>query len=63
MLAVAEKFCDRVGILHRGELMAEGEPERLMAEHGETSLEDLFVRLVGSVAQESLQTDLDGLEP
>ncbi len=62
ILEVAEKFCDRVGILHRGELIAEGEPGRLLAEYGAPTLEDLFVRLVGGEAREGLREYLDALE-
>jgi ABC-2 type transport system ATP-binding protein len=42
MYEVAE-VCDRVLFLSRGKVMLEGAPDRLIAEHGAATLEDLFV--------------------
>jgi ABC-2 type transport system ATP-binding protein len=42
MYEVAE-VCDRVLFLSRGKVLLSGEPERLIAEHGAATLEDLFV--------------------
>ncbi len=47
VLDVAEQICDRVGILHRGTLCAEGTAAELRARHGGESLEDVFVRVTG----------------
>jgi ABC-2 type transport system ATP-binding protein len=50
VLEVAERVCDRVGILDRGRLIAVGTMEalRAQAESGEEStLEDLFLQLTG----------------
>lgn len=46
-LSVAEAVCDRVGILHRGHLAALGTLAELkaQAQHGETDLEELFLRI------------------
>jgi ABC-2 type transport system ATP-binding protein len=44
MYEVAET-CDRVLFLSRGKVLLEGEPERLVAEHGAANLEDLFVEV------------------
>jgi ABC-2 type transport system ATP-binding protein len=44
MYEVAE-VCDRVLFLSRGRILLDGEPDRLIAEHGDANLEDLFVRL------------------
>jgi sodium transport system ATP-binding protein len=42
----AEKLCDRVAILHRGHILAEGTLEELRCEHGENDLEELFFQLI-----------------
>ena len=41
-----EKLCDRVAILHRGHLLAEGGLEELREQHREQDLEELFFRLI-----------------
>ncbi len=47
-LAEAELLCDRIGLLHRGRLLAEGTPTALRAAAGDApSLEEAFLRLVG----------------
>jgi sodium transport system ATP-binding protein len=46
-LAEAELLCDRVGLLHRGRLLAEDTPAQLRARAGgASSLEEAFLRLV-----------------
>jgi sodium transport system ATP-binding protein len=46
-LAEAELLCDRIGLLHRGRLLAEGTPATLRALAGNAaSLEEAFLRLV-----------------
>ncbi|SNB44708.1 ABC transporter ATP-binding protein [Geobacter sp. DSM 9736] len=45
-----EAVCDRVLFLSRGKILLQGNPKTLPAEHGEETLEDLFV----SVAREPL---------
>ncbi len=40
-----EEVCDRVLFLSRGRILLEGDPKRLPAEHGASSLEALFIRL------------------
>ena len=50
-LAEAELLCDRIGLLHRGRLLAEGTPQALRAAAGDApSLEQAFLRLVGAGA-------------
>jgi sodium transport system ATP-binding protein len=50
-LAEAELLCDRIGLLHRGRLLAEGSPAELRARaDGATSLEEAFLRLVAGLA-------------
>ena len=48
ILEVAEKLCDRVGIINRSELVAVGTIEELKAKvaTGESSLEDVFMNIV-----------------
>ena len=48
ILEIAEKMCDRIGIIHKGQLIAEGTLDELRArvEAGST-LEDLFLQLTG----------------
>lgn len=48
ILEIAERMCDRIGIINRGELIAIGTMEELRAMgKGETSLEDIFLGLTG----------------
>jgi len=42
-----EYLCDRIGIIHKGRLIAEGAPRDLIKEHGVENLEEVFVKLVG----------------
>jgi sodium transport system ATP-binding protein len=49
-LAEAELLCDRIGLLHRGRLLAEGSPKELRARAGDaSSLEEAFLRLVAGL--------------
>ena len=48
ILEVVERVCDRVGILHRGQLAALGSPREMTEESGEATLADLFLRITGS---------------
>jgi sodium transport system ATP-binding protein len=41
-----EKLCDRVGIIHRGHMLAEGTVDGLRAEYREDDLEELFFQLI-----------------
>ena len=49
ILEIAEKMCDRIGIIDKGNLIAEGTLEKLRKMKGEfkASLEDLFLKLTG----------------
>ncbi len=50
VLEIAEKMCDRIGILDEGELLAEGTMDELRNRESMkdgTSLEDLFLKLTG----------------
>jgi ABC-2 type transport system ATP-binding protein len=49
ILEIAERMCDRIGIINRGELIAVGTMSELRAsdKSGEASLEDIFLSLTG----------------
>ncbi|MFO7903190.1 MAG: ABC transporter ATP-binding protein [Planctomycetota bacterium] len=42
----AERLCDRIAIMHRGNILAEGSLDELLALHGEDDLEELFFGLI-----------------
>ncbi len=42
-----EFLCDRVAIIHRGRIVAEGEPKRLLEKFSAENLEEVFVKVVG----------------
>ena len=48
-MEVADRLCDRVGVLHRGKLVATGSPAELKASLGrpEATLEDVFTHYAG----------------
>jgi sodium transport system ATP-binding protein len=41
-----EKLCDRVAIIHRGQILAEGPLEEVRSQHHERDLEELFFQLI-----------------
>ncbi len=42
----AERLCDRIAIMHRGHILAEGTLEELQTENREDDLEELFFQLI-----------------
>ena len=42
----AEKLCDRIAIIHRGSILAEGTLEEMRDRHQERDLEELFFQLI-----------------
>jgi len=42
----AEKLCDRIAIMHRGHILAEGTLGELCEQHGQPDLEEVFFRLI-----------------
>jgi sodium transport system ATP-binding protein len=42
----AERLCNRIAIMHRGRILAEGTLAELREEHQESELEELFFRLI-----------------
>lgn len=56
LLDVVERFCTRVGVIHRGRLILEGTVEEVkerIAEGRESSLEEIYLKLLGSRAVEA----------
>lgn len=54
ILEIAERMCDRIGIIHQGQVIAVGTMSELrslrftgVATDGDTSLEDIFLGLTG----------------
>jgi ABC-2 type transport system ATP-binding protein len=47
LMEEAERECDRLAIIDRGRLVAQGAPEELLAEHGADSLDDVFAAATG----------------
>ncbi len=58
VLEVAERLCDRVGIIHKGRLIAVNtveEMKNLFAQEGDKSLEEIFLEITGaSLPQDQL---------
>jgi len=56
ILEIAERMCDRVGIINEGELVAVGSIAELRAksEDGATSLEDIFLQLTGGPEEQEI---------
>src|SRR5688572_4409392 len=44
----AERLCDRIAIMHRGHILAEGTLSELQDRHGEHDLEELFFQLISN---------------
>jgi len=42
----AERLCDRIAIMHRGNILAEGTLEEIRDRHGQSDLEELFFQLI-----------------
>lgn len=45
----AEMLCDRVGLIHAGQILAMGTPDELYANTGTTNLQEAFLQLVDGV--------------
>ena len=60
ILEIAERMCDRVGIIQSGELIAVGTVDELRRKTGEqSSLEDLFLKLTGSEEYKAVIKELE----
>src|SRR5215216_6817066 len=53
ILEIAERMCDRIGIINKGELIAVGTMDelRMLDKTGQTSLEDIFLSLTGGAEE------------
>jgi ABC-2 type transport system ATP-binding protein len=53
ILEIAERMCDRIGIINQGQLIAQGSMDELRAldKTGQTSLEDIFLDLTGGAEE------------
>ncbi len=53
ILEIAERMCDRIGIINRGQLIAVGTMDELrtLDKTGQTSLEDIFLSLTGGAEE------------
>ncbi len=53
ILEIAERMCDRIGIINKGQLVAVGTMDELrsLGKAGETSLEDIFLGLTGGAEE------------
>ena len=49
IMSEVEKLCDTIGIIHDGKLLTEGTLAQLRQQHGETDLEEIFVKVVAPV--------------
>lgn len=47
LMEEAEKLCSEIAIIDKGEIIAQGEPQQLIAEKQTTNLEQLFLKLTG----------------
>ncbi|WP_036936737.1 ABC transporter ATP-binding protein [Pseudobacteroides cellulosolvens] len=46
-MSEVEKLCDRIGIIHKGKLVDTGTIDELKAKYNNSSLEEIFIHLVG----------------
>jgi ABC-2 type transport system ATP-binding protein len=53
ILSEAEQICDRVVILHHGQIVAQGEPEILKRRRSAATLEEVFLNIVGKQGEGS----------
>jgi ABC-2 type transport system ATP-binding protein len=56
ILEIAERMCDRIGIINKGNLVAIGSMQELrsLGQSGETSLEDIFLGLTGGAEEAAI---------
>jgi len=56
ILEIAERMCDRIGIINKGELVAIGTMDELrhLGQSGESSLEDIFLGLTGGADEAAI---------
>jgi ABC-2 type transport system ATP-binding protein len=56
ILEIAERMCDRIGIIDKGQVIASGTMDELrsLGKAGETSLEDIFLSLTGGAEEAAI---------
>jgi len=59
-LAEAQQVCDRIIIVHNGELRADGTPQDLISRYNSENLEDAYVSLTSDSAREDFEDLQDG---
>jgi ABC-2 type transport system ATP-binding protein len=58
ILAIVERLCDHLGVIHRGRLVFQGPLAELRGRAGrESGLEELFLELVGAAAEQATVLD------
>lgn len=60
ILEIAERLCDRVAIVYRGRVVANGTLEELRATNGQRTLEEIFLQITGGDNLDELLASLDG---
>ncbi len=55
----AEKLCDRIAIMHRGQILAEGTMAELSEQHGEPDLEELFFQLISQHDEQHMPLNVE----
>ncbi len=51
----AERLCDRIAIMHRGNILSEGSLDELLEIHGEEDLEELFFGLISKYDERRME--------
>ncbi|HPX97133.1 MAG TPA: ABC transporter ATP-binding protein [Thermotogota bacterium] len=62
LMEIAERVCDRIGIIHKGKLLFTGTIEELKETKGEATLEQVFLEVTGSEAEQMDFSYLDASE-
>ena len=61
-MEIAERVCDRIGNIHKGKLLFTGTIEELKKTKGEATLEQVFLEVTGSEAEQMDFSYLDASE-
>jgi sodium transport system ATP-binding protein len=60
-MSEVEKLCERIAIIHRGAILANGHRTEMVAEHQQPNVEELFFNLIRQHdAQYCTETHSDG---
>jgi len=52
IMSIAEKLCDRIGIIHKGTIRIIGTLEEIYEKTGEPDLEEAFFSVIGGVTED-----------